>query len=444
MNETTSLNRQFARYVSRNMAGMIGVSLYILADTFFISRAEGANGVAALNLVLPVYGLLFAIGSMIGVGSSIRFSLLPESRQEKRNRYFSNALTWCLLLGLLFILVGITVPGPLLRLLGGDPEVVRIGIPYTRIFMAFSPFFMMNYVFNSFTRNDNAPTTAMLATLLSSLFNIVMDYVLMFPFGMGMSGAALATAISPIIGSAICCVHLLSKRSSIRISLCVPDVRMLLSGCQLGIAAFIGEMSNAVTTMLFNFLLLAQAGTIAVAAYGVIANTALVATACFNGIAQGSQPLVSDCCAKGNREGVNRVLKLALIVSLVLAALIYAAVFLHAEWIVSVFNSEQNPQLPLLAVPGIRLYFIGFFLAGINITGTGILSAAASARWASIASVMRGIIAITGCALLLSAVLGITGIWLAFPAAELLTCFVTAKGLQELYSGKKEKQPEDR
>lgn len=436
MNESVSLNRQFVRYVSRNMAGMIGVSLYILADTFFISKAEGANGVAALNLVLPIYGVLFAIGSMIGVGSAIRFSLLPEAETAKRNRYFANSITFCILLGIIFMAIGGSMPGPILRLLGGDPDVVRIGIPYTRIFMLFSPFFMMNYVFNAFTRNDNAPTIAMLATLLSSLCNIFMDYLLMFPLGMGMAGAALATAISPVIGISICCIHVLSKNSTVRIRLCVPDLKMLISGCQLGIAAFIGEMSNAITTLVFNFLLLGVAGTIAVAAYGVIANIALVATACFNGIAQGTQPLVSSYCSKGDRKSVNKVMKMALILSLVLAAVIYAVMYGFADQVTAVFNSEGNAQLPVYAVPGIRLYFIGFVFAGINIAGTGILSAAASAKWASIASVMRGIVAIVGCALLLSAVFGIVGIWLAFPAAEMLTFFVTVLGLSELYRGK--------
>lgn len=444
MNESISLNRQFIRYVSRNMAGMIGVSLYILADTFFISKAEGARGVAALNLVLPIYGLIFAIGSMIGVGSAIRFSLLPESRKEKRNKYFANAITFCILHGILFMLVGAALPGPILQLLGGDPEVVRTGIPYTRIFMLFTPFFMMNYVFNAFTRNDNSPTIAMLATLLSSLCNIVMDYLLMFPLGMGMAGAALATAISPIIGIAICCIHILSKRSTVRIALCIPDVRMLISGCQLGIAAFVGEMSNAVTTMVFNYLLLATAGTIAVAAYGVIANIALVATACFNGIAQGTQPLISAYSSRSDRKSVNKVMTRALILSLGLAVLIYAVMYLNADLIVAIFNSEGNAQLPILAVPGIRLYFIGFFFAGINIAGTGILSAAASAKWASIASVMRGIVAIVGCALLLSVLMGMTGIWLAFPAAEMLTLVITVFGLTELYRRKEMKKLVDR
>lgn len=444
MNESVSLNKQFIRYVSRNMAGMIGVSLYILADTFFISKAEGANGVAALNLVLPIYGLIFAIGSMMGVGSAIRFSLLPESKREKRNQYFANALTFCILLGVLFMIAGAAIPGTLLQLLGGDPEVVRIGIPYTRIFMLFTPFFMMNYVFNAFVRNDNSPTIAMLATLLSSLCNIVMDYLLMFPLGMGMAGAALATAISPVIGTAICCIHVFSKKSTIRIAFCTPDVKMLISGCQLGIAAFVGEISNAVTTMVFNYLLLATAGTIAVAAYGVIANIALVATACFNGIAQGTQPLISEYASRADRKSVNKVMQRALVLSIVLATVIYLVMYLKSDPIVAIFNSEGNSQLPLLAVPGIRLYFIGFFFAGINIAGTGILSAAASAKWASIASVMRGIVAIVGCALLLSAILGMTGIWLAFPAAEVLTLVVTLLGLTELYRGKEKKRLVDR
>ena len=123
------------------MLGMVGMSVYILADTYFISVAVGTDGITALNLVLPVYNMIFAIGAMMGVGSAIR--LVIERNQEHPNAdgYFFHALSWALIVGLLFMLVGIFFPDKLIALLGGDAEIVAVGKNYTRIFMSFAPFF---------------------------------------------------------------------------------------------------------------------------------------------------------------------------------------------------------------------------------------------------------------------------------------------------------------
>ncbi len=425
-NKTLSISAEqlFFKYVFQNICGMIGISAYILADTFFIARAEGANGLTALNLVLPIYSIIFAIGSMIGVGSATKFKIHRARGEKVADMYFTNALLFCLLFGVLFVSLGISIPHKIVAILGGDATISALGTPYTRIFMIFSPFFMWNYVFTTFVRNDGSPTISMAATLLSSLFNIVMDYVLMFPCGLGMTGAALATAFSPIVGILICCLHFFTKQNSIRLILIKPSLQKLISSCQLGIAAFVGEISGGVITVAFNFIILALAGNDGVAAYGIVANTAIVATAIFNGIAQGSQPLFSDYYGKNDQHAIRKTSILSAVSALVLASLIIIFVCLFAPAIVDIFNSEQNAQLALYAVPGIRLYFIGFLFAGFNIVCTGYFSATAQALAAGITSLLRGFIAIIGCAFLLSFLFGMNGVWCAFAVAEFITALV--------------------
>ena len=202
-----NIKRQFIRYVSQNMLGMLGMSLYILADTFFIAKAVGANGITALNLVLPLYNLIFAVGAMIGVGSAIRFTVERNKGMKEAEGYFFHALSWAAVISVLFVLAGAFFPGQIIHLLGGNAQIVSTGIMYTRIFLMFAPFFMWNHIISAFVRNDGDPSIAMYATLASNLFNIVFDYVLMFPLGMSMPGAALATALSPVISILICFRH---------------------------------------------------------------------------------------------------------------------------------------------------------------------------------------------------------------------------------------------
>ena len=421
-----NLTKQFFKYVSQNIFGLLGTSCYILADTYFISQAAGTDGVTLLNLCLPIYNFIFAIGSMIGLGAATRYAILRAQGEERAaQRYFSNAVFCACLLAVPFVLVGIFCPGTLLRLMGGDAGIVALGIPYARIFLLFTPFFMCNYIVSAFVRNDGAPSLAMVATLSGSLFNVVFDYIFIFPMGLGLPGAALATAISPVLSITICSRHFFQKSNTLTFVRQAPSARLLVQSCQLGISGFVGELSSAVTTTVFNFLLLRLAGNVGVAAYGVVANFALVATAIFNGVAQGAQPLVSQCYGKNEMAGAKRLLLLGCGTALTLAAVLYGAVFGFTDTFVALFNSESSALMAEYAHSGMRIYFLGYFFAGCNIVAAGDLGAVNRPTEATITSVSRGVAAIVTCSLILSALFGMNGVWSAFPAAEAITLALT-------------------
>lgn len=415
------MEKQLRRYLLPNILAMIGTSCYILADTFFISLSQGPNGITALNLVLPLYGLIFALGSMIGIGSATRYALGKGSNAPDYHLYFSNSIAWTLLVGAVFVALGVAVPDGVLRLMGADDTISRVGHNYIRIVLCFAPLFMLNFTCTAFVRNDGAPRIAMAATLLSGLFNILFDYLLMFPLGLGMTGAALATGFSPVVSMSICLLHYLSPRNTIRLIPTLPSLRRLLSACQLGVVAFVGEMSSGVTTMVFNFILLHLAGNAAVAAYGIVANIALVGVALFNGISQGLQPLASACHGSGDIQGQSRIYRHSMFIGLCVSAVVVAVVVTFAGTLVAVFNSQHSAQLADYAIPGLRLYFLGFLFAGANIVKSGFYSATGRGRESSILALCRGVVAIVAFAFLLSHLFGITGVWLAFPAAELFT-----------------------
>ena len=420
-----NLTKQFFKYVSQNIFGLLGTSCYILADTYFIAQAAGTDGVTLLNLCLPIYNLIFAFGSMIGLGAATRYAILRAQGDARAQRYFSNAIFSVCILAVPFMLVGIFRPDGLLRLMGGDADIVALGMKYARIFLMLTPFFMCNYVVASFVRNDGDPSLAMVATLSGSLFNVVFDYIFIFPMGLGLPGAALATAISPILSIAVCSAHFIKKSNTITFVRKAPSVRLLAQSCQLGISGFVGELSSAVTTTVFNFLLLRLAGNVGVAAYGVVANFALVATAIFNGVAQGAQPLVSRCYGKNDAAGTRKLLLLGSGTALALAAALYAVLFGFTGPIVAVFNSENSALMAQYAFSGMRIYFLGYFFAGFNIVAAGYLGAVDRPAEASATSLSRGIVAIVACSLVLSALFGMNGVWAAFPASEAITACLT-------------------
>lgn len=412
--------KRFIKYVTQSVAGMIGISIYVLADTFFISVYSGADGLAVLNLILPVYGLIYAIGSMIGIGSATRYAI-SKAKGENTDHYFVQSVTWSILIAIPFMLIGIFIPDKALTLLGADAGLIELGQNYLRIILIATPFFMSNYTFTAFARNDGAPSTAMIGSISGSMFNIIFDYVFMFPAGLGFSGAALATAICPLVTMSICTTHYKSHSNHIGFCWKTPSFRHLVSCCQLGVSAFVGEMSSGVTAIVFNFLILGIAGNVGVAAYGVVANLSIVAVAIFNGLAQGAQPLISESYGKGESAQVRKLLKWSLSVCLIIEIAIQLIIWTATDPLISIFNSENNIQLLNYAHTGMRLYFLGFLIAGINVVLVAYFSAVDEPKIAIAGSMMRGVVAIVICAIVLAKVFGLNGVWISLLVSEAIT-----------------------
>ena len=419
------IEKKLRGYILPNILATTGTSCYVLADTLFISLAEGANGITGLNLVLPIFAITYSIGAMIGIGSATKYALLKAlGEKEEADKYFSNSFIFTLLFSLFFLMLGIFVPDVVLRLMGADDVIEAVTHSYMRVILCFSPFFMLNFTFTAFVRNDNAPKTAMAATLLSGVFNIIFDYVLMFPLGLGMLGAALATGFSPVVSMSICMTHYLSKKNSIHFELVLPSIKRFISACSLGIVAFVGEISNGIITIVFNFILLNLVGNIAVAAYGVIANTALVGVAMLNGVSQGLQPVASETYGRAEKKDSHKVHRYSLIVAMIIALTLVISVLVFAPVIIEAFNSEKSDILAKYAIPGIRIYFIGFIPAAFNIITAGFYSATDRGRESSLIAISRGIVAIIVFALILSRFFGVVGVWSSFFAAEMFTAIL--------------------
>ena len=412
--------RQFAGYAGLNILGMVGLSCYILADTFFIAQGMAADGLAALNLAIPAFSLIAGCGKLLGMGGAIQYTVLSSQGERERARSaFSWSMAAGLLLSALFALAGLFASGPLARLLGAEGTVLAMTQTYLRILLLFAPAFVLEGALVCFVRNDGSPQLAMLATLCGSLANILLDYLLIFPLDLGILGAALATGVSPLAGLAVLSVHWRKKRSglTLRRPKGAPWRRILA----LGFPSLAAELCSGLVMMAFNLVILRLEGDLGVAAYGVVANLAIVAVAMFDGLAQGIQPLVSQAYGGGKEEQARQLLVWGLSAALLLAVLLAGTAALGAEPIAGLFNSQGDPALQRMAVQGLRLYFTAMPFAGVNIVAAAYFAATERALPAQAVALSRGFALALPAVFLLSAWLGLTGVWLAVPAAEALT-----------------------
>lgn len=433
-----TLLSKFFRYVILNICGMIGLSCYILADTFFISNGLGANGLTALNLAIPIYSFIHGSGLMFGMGGATKYSIYRgQKKYENADKSFSNTLCIMSILAVIFVLTGIFFSEKLTKLLGADKDVFHMTKTYLQVILLFSPAFMANDTLICFVRNDGNPKLCMIAMLTGSFSNIILDYIFIFPLNMGIFGAVLATGLAPVISLIVLSRHWFTKQNQFHLVRINPSFRLTGTIISLGIPSFIAEMASGIVMIVFNAIILHLQGNIGIAAYGVVANLSLVVVSIYTGIAQGTQPILSSVYGYGDRDSQKQILKYALKTMLIISCSIYLIFLLSASPIVSVFNSEQNVQLQQIAVAGLKLYFTAIPFVGFNIIISAYFTSTEKALPAQTISLSRGFLIIIPMAFFLSFLLKMTGVWLSFPITE---CFVTLTGIALYIKAERDKK----
>lgn len=315
--------------------------------------------------------MLNGFGLLLGVGGATMYNIHRSRKEaELANQAYTNMIALGAILSVIGIAIGWTLASPLAHVLGAQSSDVHgITTTYLRTLMTFTPCFIFNYIFVAFMRNDNAPRFSTICMVTGTLTNIALDYIFIYPLNLGMLGAALATGISPLVGMVLALIlYVLPKKVNFHLCRCKLSPSLMVHCCGLGTSSFIGEISTSVVIIVSNLVILGLAGDIGVAAYGVIANLTCVVVAIFNGVIQGGQPLISNYYALGKRKEEHQTLRLCIVTSVILGALWWISALLFAPQITAVFNSEHNATLAAIAIPGLRIYFAGFLLSGVNLS----------------------------------------------------------------------------
>ena len=423
--EQPSCIREFSRYTVLSVLGTLGVSCYILADTFFVSKGLGTSGLAALNIAIPVYNFIHGTGLMIGMGGATKFSVCKsQENQVLVDKIYTNTIYLAVLFSIAFMLPGFFCPRQLAVVLGADMTILEMTTIYLRWLLLFSPAFILNDVLLCFVRNDANPQLAMCAMLIGSFFNVIMDYIFIFPLHMGIFGAIFATGISPVISILMMTPHWWKNKKSFHFVRTKISAKIIQWNLSLGVPSLITQISSGIVMITFNAIILNLEGTIGVAAYGIIANISAVVTAIHTGIAQGAQPLVSRFYGKGNKELLQAVLRYAIFAASVVSGILYIFIFVFAQPITEVFNGECNATLQTIAVTGLKLYFIATPFVGYNIILATFFTSIERAFPAHILSVLRGLILIIPTAFILSSLWKMIGVWFTYPVTEFLVALL--------------------
>ena len=400
------------------------MSIYVIADTFFIAMALGANGLAALNISIVSFTAIHSLGLMIGIGGATRYTIRKNMGDDTKS-IFTHSLAAGLFISIILMLIGIFFTVPISELLGADYELLPMVTDYISTLLIFSPLFILKNILLSFIRNDNNPKLAMAGTVVGATSNIVLDYILLFPLAMGMLGAALATVFSLVFSIIVLLFHFWTKRNKFEINRCKISLRQIKAISALGASTFVNEITVAIALVVFNLVILGVKGNVGVAAYGIVMNLAIVALSIFTGMALGIQPIISKGHGSGDISLIKTTMKYAIIAISVLSLCIYAIIYLGASSIAGIFDSEGNVTLVYLATDGLKIYFVGLIFAGINVITAAFFSAANKPKTAMSIALLRSFVLIVPMLLILSRLFGMEGVWISFVATELIVLLLS-------------------
>ncbi|MRT15553.1 MATE family efflux transporter [Vitellibacter sp. q18] len=406
--------------------GILVMSLNILVDTIFVGNWIGSIAIAAINVVLPVSFFIAALGMAIGIGgSSIISRALGANNKERALKTFGNQITVTLLLTTAMVVFGLVFINEIIPAFGGKGDIFEPAKIYYRIVLYGVPLLALCMMGNNVIRAEGKPKFAMIAMIIPSVGNLLLDYVFINLMDMGMAGAAWATTLS----YAFCFVYVLyfflSEKSELKISFSHfgLDFSILKEMSALGFVTLARQAVVSVTYLLMNNILFNIGGEASVAAYGIIGRMLMFALFPVLGVTQGFLPIAGYNYGAHKFARVRESINKAILYAGGLGLLIFILIMIFPEQIVSVFTTDaailsETPHY-------MRWVFAATPIIAIQLIGSAYFQAIGKAVPALLLTLTRQGFFFIPLIFILPHYFGELGVWISFPAADVLSTIVT-------------------
>lgn len=421
---TKSVNKVYLKYLIPTLLGMLSNSIYCIVDIYFVSAGSGSQGLAAMNICMPVFTILSCVGLLFGVGGATIMSISQGSGDmNTRNKAFSVSVFMMLIVGLMFSVFGVLFRKEFAYLLGSDDQLLPLVLEYLTPVMCSALPFVLMYSLSVLLRADNNPKLAMAALMVGNISNIILDYVFVSVFHMGIFGASVATSIAPVLSLIAASFHFILRKNTVHFKLRSFDPKVIGRILSVGIGSGIMELSAGAIIFMFNSAILNLGGEVYLAAYAVITNIAYVFKGLLNGFAQAAQPLISTNFGSGIIKRCSKSLRVCLIYSSVFCIVCYGIITVVPGFIVSFF-SNGDTNMEAIASKGMIMYFSSLLFTGINTMLMYFFQSIEQGRKSLLLAVCKGFLFVTLGLWILTSFMGVEGVWYAVLFGEVLTFII--------------------
>ncbi len=415
---------------------MVFMSLYTIVDGMFVSRFVSTNALSSINIVYPAINIVLGLSIMLSTGSNaIVARKFGEGKADSAREIFTSVIYLNIALGLVIAALGYILAEPLSRMLGASDVLLKDCVTYLRWQLGFAPALMLQIQFQMYFVTEGRPGIGLFLTIAAGITNAVLDYVLIVPMGLGIAGAAIATVTGYTIPALIGLVYFAFSRNYLWFSKPKISGADLGETCINGSSEMVTNLSAGIITFLFNLLMMRFAGEDGVAAITIIQYSEFLLNALFMGFAQGVSPVISFNHGSQNHTQLKQVYRTSMIFTAVASITVFLFAQLAGDAVVTVF-ARRGSAVYELASHGFSIFALGFLFSGLNIFSSALFTALGNGKVSAVISFVRTFGLIITSLLILPAVLGIDGVWLAIPIAELgstLLCLWFRKRNKNVY-----------
>ena len=423
---TANIKKSYYKYLSAAFGSALIMCIYCTVDTAVVGHYAGPNGISALAIVMPIWTILYSLGTLTGIGGSILFSTAKgKENMHQAQQFFTAALYLTIIIGVICWLSILIFEDALLRFFGANEILLPIAKEYLLAIKFIIPLFPLSQMLAAFLRNDNDPIRATIAVLSGGIFNIFGDIYFVFSLDMGVFGAGLATAIGDVITIVILGSHFFSKSNSLvlaKVHFAYVKSKAIFVN---GFSTFFTDIAMGIITVLFNRQILYSAGLDALAVYGVITQLATTVQSSSYCIGQAAQPLISINYGAAHFNRVKATLKYSLFTSLFFGLCWFGLISAMPNVFVNIFMSPTENVLAI-APPIIRIYVLSFLFLPFNIFAAYYFQTILKPHTSFIFSIMRGLVLSGVFIVVLPLVLGADFIWFAMLFTEILIAIASA------------------
>ncbi|MHA6260243.1 MATE family efflux transporter [Sporosarcina sp. CAU 1771] len=418
--DTETVSKSFIRYLIPSTVGMLLMAINIVADGIMVGNRLGSVALAGIGIATPVYTIFVAMSLWIGIGAATRYSISMGAKRTKEGQViFSHAMVAIMILSMIIGLTAFIYRTELAYLLGANADTFPYVADYMNILLLFGVVFTVENAFSILVRNDGAPILSMVALIIGSLVNIVLNYVFLFVLDYGIQGAASATIIGAFIGLLILCSHFFKKQSNLRFVRFKFDKKLLWMLLVIGFPSFLSEVGFSVFTISHNLMLEHIAGTAGVSAFTILNYVHSVMLLLFLGMGAAIQPLISYYKGAKDEKKMKKTVRMAIGTTFCAGALFLLIGLFSSRPIVGVFGDFPSEVMEL-AIPGIKLFFTAYLFMGVNLVMMTYYQSIGQIRMAIWITAAREIILLLILLAILSHFFGVTGVWLTIPASEFI------------------------
>lgn len=416
----------FLKYSIPAIAGMLFLGLNTIVDGFFVGNYIGVSALASVNIAMPFFSLMIAVGVVIGIGTqSIIGRKLGEGDIKAANDTFKTSLSLMVGISLLISVIAVGFTKQIAVFLGANEQLMPLVTTYISYTGLFLPLLGVMFVLDYVLKVMGKPVYSMQVLIVAVISHMIFNYLFIVQLGLGIKGAALATGLGYSIAFVMAILPFIMGRTILKLFEGSFKKKVACNIIYNGSSEGLSEIGTGVTTFLFNITLMSYIGEVGIAAFTAISYLSFVGNNILIGLSDGVGAIISYNYGSGKLERVKKVLKLAGFSAFIIGVGIFAVISIFAREIIGIFLDANHAQALNFAVYGARLYAFAFLVNGLNIVASGYFTAICNPKNAVLIALSKGIVWIGIGIVMLPQIFGIKGIWLTVPVAELLTLILS-------------------